>query len=473
MRSRAWQKRIWAVPALCAAMVTASPAQGFTTLVTFNGSNGTNPTQLLQGLDGSMYGTTVVGGANNAGTVFKIAPGGALTTLHSFCALTACSDGGQPFAGLAQSVNGMLYGTTYGGLGIGVNYGLGTVFQITPAGTLTTLHTFSGNDGANPYDRLAQGTDGSFYGTTQSGGSGAYGYGTVFKITPGGNLTSLHSFAGTDGDMPFAGLTEGTDGSFYGTTAYGGASGYGSIFRITPAGALTPLHTFAASDGDHAFGGLIQATDGNFYGTTESGGSNLKGTIYKITPAGALTTLYSFCSQTNCSDGANPYAGFVQGTDGKLYGTTELGGTINSNCPQGCGTVFSITRSGTLTTLHRFSWSDGAGPVDDLLQDTDGRFYGTTFYGLNAGTVYRLSLGLGPFVKTLPLSGKVGSVVRILGTSLASATAVSFQGVAAPFAVVSATEISTMVPVGASTGIVQVTTPSSTLASNLPFRVRP
>ena len=220
------------------------------------------------------------------------------------------------------------------------------------------------------------------------------------------------------------------------------------------------------TDGAGPSGGLIQATDGNFYGTTYSGGANngnctsgTCGTVFKITPEGTLTTLHTF----DYTDGANPEAGLVQATDGNLYGSTN-------------GTVFKITTTGTLTTLH-----SGVSP-NALVQDTNGTFYGTTinggksiyhFCGGTCGTIFSLSVGLGPFVETEPASGSVGAAVNILGTNLTGATSVTFNGTAANFIVASSSEITTTVPAGATTGAVKVVTPSGTLSSNVSFQAVP
>ena len=183
-----------------------------------------------------------------------------------------------------------------------------------------------------------------------------------------------------------------------------------------------------------------------------------------------LTTLYSFCSQTDCTDGVGPVAGLVQTTNGDLYGTT-------SGSPDCCGTVFKITQSGMLTTLYSFcsqsGCADGLAPDAGLVQATNGDLYGTTNGGgaNNDGTVFSLSVGLGPFVETLPTSGSAGAAVKILGTNLTGATSVSFNGVGAVFEVVSSSEITATVPTGATTGSVQVVTPNGTLSSNVPFRV--
>jgi len=314
------------------AVFKITPTGTLTTLHSFSGSDGQNPCDgLVQGIDGIFYGTTAFGGTSRSGTVFKIAPAGTLTTLHSF----AGSDGSDPQAGLVQGTDGNFYGTTsYGGTG-----GNGTVFRITPAGMLTTLHSFVGSDGSYPYAAtLVQGIDGNFYGTTFFGGTSDRG--TVFKITSAGMLTTLHSFAGSDGLVPIAGLVQGSDGNFYGTTSEGGAtykggaSGYGTVFRITPAGTLTTLHSFSGSDGRSPAAGLVQGTDGDFYGTTELGGTSGSGTVFRITQTGMLTTLHLFTG----SDGLWPTAALVQGSDGDFYGTTDSGGALGWG-----GVVFRLT----------------------------------------------------------------------------------------------------------------------------------
>ena len=357
-------------------------------LHSFNGTGGQYPEAgLVQARDGKFYGTTYDGGASGDGTVFKITPSGRLTTLHSFDG----TDGSLLIAGLVQAANGDFYGTTFeGGPSNTCRGGCGTIFKITPSGTLTTLHSFDSSDGSNPQGALVQATDGKFYGTTSGGGDN--GFGTVFKITPSGRLTTLHSFDFyMDGASPVAGLVQARDGKFYGTTYDGGANGYGTVFKITPSGTLTTLHTFDGTDGSLPYAGLVQATNGKFYGTTEEGGANGYGTVFTITPSGTLTTLHSF----DITDGATPVAALVQATNGNFYGTTYYGGT------NGYGTVFKITQSGTLTTLYSFDITDGAYPYAAVVQATNGKFYGTTFIGGSSGacsggcgTVFSLSAGL-------------------------------------------------------------------------------
>jgi uncharacterized repeat protein (TIGR03803 family) len=494
-------KRTYAVFALCAGAAIALPAQTLSTLHSFDGTDGAGPVAgLVQATNGDLYGTTGGGGADGGGTVFKMTTAGTLTTLYRFCSQPVngvCTDGAGPEAGLVQATNGDFYGTTVGG---GAK-NFGTIFKITPSGTLTTLYSFCSQsgctDGYVPYAGLVQATNGDFYGTTWRGG--VNGEGTVFTITPSGTLTTLYSFCSqgggncTDGELPYAGLVQATNGDFYGTTQFGGANvapngaSAGTIFKITPSGTLTTLYSFCSqsgcTDGYVPDAGLVQATNGDFYGTTWGGGVNGEGTVLRITPSGMLTTLYNFCSQPVsgvCTDGLYPTAGVVRATNGDFYGTTGGGGTNGEG-----GTVFKITPSGTLTTLYSFcsrggaSCTDGEGPTA-LVQDTNGDFYGATGDGgantnincpSGCGTVFSLSIGLGPFVKTQPTSGTVGKFVEILGTNLTGATIVTFNGTPATFKVVSRYLITTSVPSGATNGKVQVITPSRTLSSNVPFRV--
>jgi uncharacterized repeat protein (TIGR03803 family) len=456
-------------------LVLSMLAQTFTTLHTFCSQSGCSDgvlssAGLVQGFSGNFYGVTNYGGVNNDGTVFEITPSGTLTTLHSF----DFTDGYLPEAPLVQAVNGNLFGlTSSGGADVA-----GTVFKITAGGKLTTLESFCSTGCPNGYvsfGGLVQATNGNFYGATGFGGTNYEG--AVFEITATGKLTTLYSFCSqsgcTDGSYPYEALVEGTDGNFYGTTTLGGAHGDGTVFKITPTGALTTLHSFDGTDGTHPTAGLIQGTNGNFYGTTCGSGpacngfTSGNGTVFEITPSGRLRTLHSF----DGTDGANPFGGVVEGTDGSFYGTTTLGGA------HGEGTVFKIGHGDTLTTLYSFcsqgGCADGYYPYGGLLQGTDGIFYGTTEQGGadGAGTVFSLSVGLGPFVETLPASGKVGAKVIILGNNLTGTTSVRFNGTAAAFTVVKSTEITATVPTGATTGKVKVTTPNQALESNVAFRV--
>jgi uncharacterized repeat protein (TIGR03803 family) len=490
-------QRAYAVLALWAATAIAMPAQTFTTLHSFDGTEGKQPVAaLVQTTNGDLYGTTTGAGSHNVGTAFKISPSGTLKTLHDFCSQTNtagdCLDGAIPEAPLIQAPNGDLYGTTiYGGNNDFCPNQCGVIFKMNLSGTLNVIYDFCPDgggtadvckDGENPISLLVQ-AGGDFYGTTAFGGKNTChplnGCGTVFKITTNGaTQTTLHTFCAekgcADGAEPSAGLFHAADSDFYGTTVLNGAYGGGTVFEMTASGTLTTIHSFceqsACADGSSPNAALIQVTNGNLYGTTLSGGANGAGTIFQIA-GGTLTTLYSFCSVSGCPDGSSP-SGLMQGSDGNFYGTT------NGNGANGKGTIFEITPGGTLTTLYSFCAQSGCPDGESanaLMQDTNGIFYGTTYTGgaNKKGTVFSLSVGLGPFVETQTSSGAVGAAVVILGTDLTSATSVTFNGTAAKFTVVSNSEITTTVPAGATTGTVKVVTHSGTLSSNAPFRVHP
>jgi uncharacterized repeat protein (TIGR03803 family) len=476
MTINAW--KVACIAALfCVAAAISSPAQTFSTLASFDDKNGSySQAPLVQGFDGNLYGTTDDGGLKQSGTVFKITTSGLLSRVHYFCSRANCADGEVPESGLVPATNGDLYGITSSG-GTGCSY-CGTVFQISARGTLFVLHNFDGTDGLNPLG-LMQASDTNFYGTTSAGGSGSGG--TIFKMTPGGALTTFYTFQ--DANYPVAGLIEGGDGNFYGTTISYADGGNGTVFKITPEGVYTTMQTFTGANGAWPVAPLIEDTNGNFYGTTAQGGpinalcsTTGCGTVFEITAGGAFTTLHYFGG----ADGLSPSGALIEGTDGNLYGTTLGGGPANASCTFGCGTLFQITPAGKFTTLHTFEGIDGQYPYIGLVQATDGNFYGTTYVGGSSaacqggcGTVFELSMGLSPFVTTVTAAGTPGHYARILGTDLTGATSVTFNGVEAAFTVASPTEIDAIVPAHATTGTVQVTTPTGTLASNVPFRVLP
>ena len=361
-----------------------APAQTFTTLASFNLNNGAQPSgSLVQGADGNFYGTTYDGGANGVGTVFKITLSGTLTTLYSFGGADDAV-GTSPDAGLVQASDGNFYGTTSeGGAGLG-----GGVFKITPGGTLTTLYSFTRSaDGEHPEAALIQATDGNFYGTTSGSGVNTTApAGTVFKITPQGVLTTLYTFSGADGSQPNA-LVQAADGNLYGTTSGGGANGLGTVFKITPGGTLTMLYSFTGhADGSKPYAGLIQGTDGNFYGTASGGGANGAGTLFKTTPAGTLTILYSFAITEAAF---TPEPGLIQATDGNFYGANS-----------GAAMIFKVTPGGTLTRLYTFGVT---GNVGGLTEGVDGNLYGTTAQGGAGehGSVFELQVGL-PSASSIP-----------------------------------------------------------------------
>lgn len=273
-------------------------------------------------------------GGSGCGTVYAMTPGGALNPIYDFCSLSNCTDGSVPLTGLTLASNGYFYGTTStGGVNCISNGGCGTVFKITPTGALTTLYSFCAQsncpDGYYPTAWLIQASTGNFYGTTFLGGANCIssgGCGSVFKMTPNGTLTTLYSFCAQnncpDGNNPRA-LIQATNGDFYGTTKSGGANGAGTIFQVAPNGAVRAVYSFPTGSES---GSVMQAADGNFYGTTHAGGTNNAGTIFKITPRGKVSTIYSFCAQSGCTDGSTP-VGLIQDTNGSFYGSTYGGGT--------------------------------------------------------------------------------------------------------------------------------------------------
>jgi uncharacterized repeat protein (TIGR03803 family) len=492
MRKSGLGKTACIVAVFCVATAIASPAQTFTTLGSFEGHDGILPADLIQGANGNFYGVAGLGAANGWGSLFEITAEGEAATIYNFCAQTNCTDGAYPQGGLVLGANENFYGTTFtGGNSNCDGCGDGTVFKITPGGELTTLYSFCSQtnctDGFDPEAGLAQGANGNYYGTTFYGGANAgsngSGGGTLFEITPSGKLTMLYSFCSltncTDGANPLAAPLLAANGILYGTTFRGGSDNAGTVFEITPAGQLITVHNFTSTAGSNQNAGplgLIQGADGNLYGITNYGGTANYGTVFAITPAGTFTNLYNFCSQPNCTDGAGPVR-LLQGSDGNFYGTTALGGTGLPGCGGiGCGTVFEITAAGTLTTLYSFCTQekcpDGSGAYG-LVQATTGNFYGTTQEGgaSDDGTVFSLSVGLGPFVEASPTVGETGRAISILGNNLTGTTSVTFNGTPATFDVVSGTYIMAEVPSDATTGTIEVTTPSGTLSSNVAFQV--
>lgn len=450
----------------------ASPAQTFTNIAFFDGSDGGGiVSPLIQGSDGNLYGSAGSGGRDGAGTVFKVTQQGILTRIYSFCPKANCADGSQPMGALALGPDGNFYGTTFAGGDASCSppNGCGTVFRVTPHGVLTTLHAFGGSDGEQPSVGLILGSDGNFYGTTQGGGSNSCFCGVVFRITPGGVTSTLHSFSGDDGASPLAALVQATNGNLYGTTYQGGSSlacssGCGTVFEVTKAGSFTSLHSFDMSDGDEPLGQLFQASNGIFYGTTFSGGDNGTGygTIFRMLPSGAFATVHHF--HQNDGNAGNSQSGLVQATDGNFYGGSPDGGAS-------AGEIFEFILPGTVKSLYDFSPIGCSGGYTGLFQATSGTLYGSDGCA-PSGAIFSLDVGLGPFVSFVSPVGEPGKTARILGQNLTGTTSVTFNGQgAASFEVVSDTFMTAVVPNGATTGPVVVTTPTGPLTSNVAFRV--
>jgi len=339
-----------------------------------------------------------------------------LTYLH---AIKDILPGGAGAAGLIQASDGNFYGVSQTGPNVcrpALPISCGSVIKIAPDGTQSVLYAFGSvaDDGYSP-GGLILGRDGALYGVTGNGGK-AGGGGTAFRLTLGGTYTSLHSFgvSSSDGVVPI-GLLQASDGNFYGTTASGGANhcnqipqdgpNCGTVFKMTPDGVVTTLHSFGASaaDGIEPQGSLVEGSDGNLYGTTSIGGAytcgsapNSCGTVFAITRSGGLTILHSFGASGN--DGIAPLTALIKGPDGALYGTTASGGGGRCGGSFGCGTVFRVTAAGATSILHAFSLdsrADGDGP-EELILGRDGNFYGTTDSGGSnqcdmCGTVFKLT----------------------------------------------------------------------------------
>jgi len=390
-------------------ITSTAPAltQEYTLLHNFNDGSVTNegiyPTSSVRGRDGTFYGVTAQGGAAGSGTIFNLSAAGNATVPGAFSG----TNGAAP-QGLVQGADGNFYGTTQNG----GSTNLGTIFKVTPAGVVILLHTFGdgsvANDGANPQAGLIQGLDGNFYGTTQNGGSA--GLGTVFAMTPQGAVTILHNFGDgsvtNDGTGPVAALVQLASGTFYGTTQNGGSANSGTVFAMTPKGAVTILHNFAdgsvANDGYLPHAALISSGPATLVGTTFIGGSVGKGTVFQITTAGVVTILHNFDDGSVTNDGINPIGNLVTSNGTRFFGTTQNGGSA------GDGTVFELDYTSstpaiapTLTVVHNFGdgtvTNDGTNPVAGLSLGTDGNLYGTTLSGgAGYGTAYAIAADLSP-----------------------------------------------------------------------------
>ncbi len=363
------------------------------------GNNGKYPNGgLVMDASGNLYGTTSFGGTYNKGTVFKITPSGVESVLYSF---GPDNDEHWPNGGLVMDASGNLYGTT----AKGGTYNKGTVFKITPSGVESVLYSFgNGNNGKYPNGGLLMDASGNLYGTTERGGTNNFG--TVFKITSSGVESVLHSFGkGNDGVLPNGGMLMDASGTLYGTTSVGGTVNSGTVFKITPSGVESVLHSFGTgNDGQQPNGGLVMGASSTLYGTTGSGGTDDQGTVFKITPSGIESVLHSFGTG---NDGHDPNGGLVMDASGNLYGTTVFGGKrggrgiiadllrlvfVGRRFP-GLGTVFKITPSGTESVLYFFSSAHKyeQSPNGGLVMDASGNLYGTTpgVYG----TVFKLRNG--------------------------------------------------------------------------------
>jgi uncharacterized repeat protein (TIGR03803 family) len=358
---------------------SSSQADNETVLHSLTNSDGTYPFPGVLDKGGNLYTATQYGGAFGYGTVLEISSKGVSTVLYSF---TGGSDGANPHAGLTMDASGNLYGTTfYGGA-----YGQGTVFEVSPAGSETVLHSFAGgvSDGSQPTAVLTRTSQGTIYGTAYYGG--AYGYGIVFELSATGVETVLYSFTnGSDGGGPLSTVLLVGSG-LYGTTYIGGAYGAGTVFRFDlNKKTLSTLYTFTGgTDGASPRDNLTRDSAGNLYGTTRFGGAYGEGTIYSLNSTNQESVLYSF---TGGVDGAQPLSGVIRDSAGNLYGTTWQGGSGN-------GVVFRLSPAGSETVLYTFGGgTDGDLPEGGLTRDTSGNLYGNTYEGgaQGYGAVYKIS----------------------------------------------------------------------------------
>jgi len=459
--------RIAALLSILLAVSAPASAQNYTVLHDFNSNSGPNDpffSIIAQGRDGAMYTTSQQGFTGGQGDVFKITPQGKLTVLHEFTG----PDGEIPIGGLTLATNGKFYGTTSSG----GDFGFGTIFSITAEGTLKKLYSFRDKkDGSVPQAAPIEGEDGDFYGVSSScTGLGennscltenANKFGAVYKITAKGKFTVLHTFNGRDGGNPIGHLLQASDGKFYGTTLDGGAHNLGVIFRISSSGEFKVLFNFDSRFGAGPFAALTQGSDGDLYGVTS--GEN-GGTVFKLGCNG-VKILHNFAGGEN---GTNPVGGLVQATDGKFYGTNNIGPLDFVG-----GVIFRINPAGAFATLHKFDFTSGGSAQTTILQHTNGLLYGETCCGgsFGVGVFYRLNAHLRPFASFLPASGHFRSTIEILGQGFKGTTRVSFNGKRAAFKVISDTFVSANVPPGATTGFVTVTTANGTLTSNKKFVV--
>ena len=431
-------------------------AQTVRTLYSF-GSFAANPVDVArQGRDGQIYGATANGGLYALGTIFKIDTGGKAVLLHSFNG----SDGSYPRGGLTLGADGNFYGTTYEG----GTFGFGVLFRITANGTLTVLHSFNmdGTDGVFPQNPPILASDGNYYGTTASGGTNDVG--TVYKLTPAGAYTVIYNLDPAIANQAIGGPTQGSDGNLYITGWFQGTSICGSIMKISTAGALLNSVLNCTSNGANPTGNLLQASDGNFFGTTSFGGTYSTGVLFKLTPSFSYSVLHDFGATQ--AEGNTPTGPVMQGTDGNLYGLDRNGGEF------GYGTIYRCSLTGTCSTLD--SWSSQVYPAPQLIQHTNGSFYGATWAGgvYDLGTFFTMKLGFKPFITFVLDRAKAGNTVQILGQGLTSTTSVTFNGLSATgFKVFSDTYMTAVVPAGATSGTVVVTTATQTLKSNQKFQV--
>ena len=458
------------------AAVVSAQAQTPTVLYRFAGFNGDGCVprgNIVQGRDGNMYGgsSTICGGPGSA-AIYKISPAGAESLFFTFpFNWTNCGA-----AGITLGGDGNFYGACETG---NPATGMGSIFRITPAGVFTDLHDFDGTHGDSfPVYPPIQGVDGNFYGVA---GNEVQVCGNVYKLTPAGVYTNLHTFV-FNNECHSSNLVQASDGNLYGTLANCALAGsVGCVYKISTKGVFKEIHGFPVTTGNVPCTGLIQGKDGKLYGATQQGAANGNGNIYKMTTAGVATDIHDFNNATDasCVNNIGPPVNLLQVTDGSFYGVNPAFG------PNGTGSIYTLTSANVFSAfLFPNPPVEGDLPSSTLIQNTNGLVYGTTpsggggacFGGACLGTFFSVATGDAPFVNLEPTqkTGNVGASVGMFGQGFSGASVVKFGGVAATSVTLSGTTyLTAVVPAGAHTGAVTVTTGGSTLKSPQTYKVTP
>jgi uncharacterized repeat protein (TIGR03803 family) len=423
---------------------------------------------IVQGRDGNMYGIGESCGINGTGAVYKISTTGVESVISSFSSTYS-----NCFSGLTIGSDGNFYGTCFSTPG-----GNGAIFKLTPSGGFTDVHEFTGTDGdTEPLYAPIQATDGNYYGTT---GYYPFSCGNIYQLSSAGVYKNLHTFSGSDCG-PASNLIQASDGNLYGTLyACSINSTGGCVYKISTAGVFKEIYGFTSPAGYNPCTGVIQGKDGNLYGATNEGAANNSGSIYKLTTAGVYADLHDFNEATDasCVDNAGrTNVNLTQVTDGSFYGVNGAYG------PDGGGSIYKLNSAKVFTDfLFPDPPVDGDLPLSTLLQNTNGKLYGTTPSGGPTacspcqGTFFSVATGDAAFINLEPTqrTGLVGSSVGIFGQGFSSSSVVKFGGVKSTSVTLSGTTyLTAKVPVGAKTGTVTVTTGSTTLTSPQTFKVKP
>ncbi len=438
----------------CAGIVVPAQAQTPTVLYSFlNGStDAAFPTgNIVQGRDGFMYGVGAASGrgANNTGAVYKISPAGVESVFFNFPAqFVSC------ISGLTLGTDGNFYGTC----GDNTATGQGIIYRLTPAAVFTDMHDFASGGGYVP---PIQASDGNFYGVIAAG---------VYKMTPAGVFTMIHTFASPD-VQPVSNVTQASDGNLYGTLTLCSNGNRGCVYKVSTAGVFSEVYLFADTSGSFPCSGIVQGNDGKLYGATDFGGANTSGDLYSVTTAGVEVDLHAFNSTTDgaCNPGSFPVVNMLQVNDGNFYGTNYGGANANN------GSIYKLTAAHVFSAfLFPGNGVDGGQPYSTLIQNTNGKIYGSTSGGgsNSTGTFFSVSTGDPAFVLLQETSGRLGSKIGILGQGFSASSVVKFHGVTATTVTRNGTTfLLATVPTGATDGFVTVITGATTLTSSKKFIV--